>query len=311
MKTNVLVIDSNSAVQAIIAAALTPGGIQVHSLTNGASALEHIRKLSPKIVFVSKSLSDSDALALSRALKSDSALKDICVVIMTSSGAEQDYVKEAKKHGVSSVLPKPFKSKEVKKLVEELLSAQKEVSSSPATTQKQGSPSPEGTFVFISLSETYLMEMFTRFFQRFGLSVLTTIEDAKKAKQTHFSVVDTASLSALKENSDADLGELFVVSTNEDAEQNTEGSTLLYRPLSETSLRANFSSYLPPEPLELPRDEAELTAGELSLLSAKISSQVFQRLLLSEPLKQRKWREVAASVGAETLHQCQNWDKER
>ncbi len=312
MKTSVLVIDSNAAVQAIIAAALSPSGFEVHCLANGASALEQIRTRSPHAVFVSKSLSDSDAVALCRAIKNDPATAKTIVIVMASGSGSDDYAEQVRKAGADALLSKPFKSNEVKDLLDEVAQKQKpkreEVKKTEASTSSTNS---EDACVLVELGDLMLSAMFIRFFTRFGIEAVTTLGDVPKGKQILLSVLDKSAIERHGIDKPGVYGELYQVPPSGALEEEEwPHGTRLKRPLSEQYLRDCFASILPQKCPESKVDQAELEQNEQSLLSARISAHIFERLLLSEPLRQRKWREVAASVGAETLHQCQSWQKE-
>lgn len=85
-----LLVDPNGIDRDMLGRRLARRGYAVDESTNGAEALERIRRDRPSLVLLDTSLPGLDGLALTRALKADAATREIPVVVVTAHAMAQN-----------------------------------------------------------------------------------------------------------------------------------------------------------------------------------------------------------------------------
>ena len=296
MKKIVLLIDTNTAVQAITSLALNRIGVQVEQVTEPSASAARIRDLRPHLVLCATDMKGLDAYELCDDLKADKTLHHIPFVIL--EGGEHTATEEQKSK-VDAILSKPFKSEQLRATVQELLDT---------SSQELAETDLVAIVVENSLVRTIVKRYVTQ--HATDVSVFESVEDyAAAANKDSFplTVIDWDGKSSLDWFSPDKMGTLVVVSYDERIKDNSDlppHVRIAQRPLSYQKLERAFQNFLPEPPDADDEDEAPLETNEQALLAAKISVAVFQRLLVQDALKNRSWEEASASVGAEALRVC-------
>ncbi len=102
-----LVVEDDAAIRALISAALQGEGCRVLEAPDGQTALATATDMRPDVVLLDIGLPDIDGLTVLHTLKSDEALRQIPVVMVTA-WAEPDMVRQAMDRGAADYVCKPF-----------------------------------------------------------------------------------------------------------------------------------------------------------------------------------------------------------
>jgi len=84
MDNTIIVIDPNTAVRAITAAALSQLGADIQALEDGSKALADIRLLKPQIVLCSDDITGENPFSLCQEIKEDPLLQGTKFVLLAS-----------------------------------------------------------------------------------------------------------------------------------------------------------------------------------------------------------------------------------
>ena len=93
MSRQVLVIDSNSAVQAIALLALKHADCSVKALTDGSKAIEAIHKLKPHLVLCAKEIAGINALELCKQVRRSSP--ETLFILLAPAETPKEVVEQA------------------------------------------------------------------------------------------------------------------------------------------------------------------------------------------------------------------------
>jgi CheY-like chemotaxis protein len=118
-KLLILVVDRDPHVRELEAHFLNQAGYSVEFATDGLSALERARALTPDVVITEILVPKLDGLALCRELKRDPRTRSIAVLVFSVLAAG-GYAREA---GADAFLVKPFGEHRLLAAVDELLAA--------------------------------------------------------------------------------------------------------------------------------------------------------------------------------------------
>ena len=110
---NVLVVDDERNIRALVSRVLTQDQLEVHGTGTGKEGLQMVDEVSPDVVLLDLRLPDMDGLDVLRTLKV--RYPEVAVIIITGFGQIQSAV-EAMKAGASDYLEKPFEHLEKLKL---------------------------------------------------------------------------------------------------------------------------------------------------------------------------------------------------
>ncbi len=126
----VLVVDDNEVARGVITEKLLNLGVNVESAASGEDALSKLRNAHKSgqdfsIVTIDDIMEDIDGYDLGRAIKADSDIKDISLIMVASTPKRGDG-KEARKIGFSGYLTKPLHSSELEEAISALWGAKKE-----------------------------------------------------------------------------------------------------------------------------------------------------------------------------------------
>lgn len=113
----IVVVDDSPSVRETIAFILEAEGFQVRSAANGKDGLDLADELHPKVVLTDAMMPGMDGFELCDRLKTDSAGREICVIMLTSMGQTIDR-ERAEEVGVDHFVTKPFDEDEILELLE-------------------------------------------------------------------------------------------------------------------------------------------------------------------------------------------------
>jgi two-component system chemotaxis response regulator CheY len=120
-KIKTLVVDDMSSMRALVKASLRQFGVNdVVECSDGAQALETLKRFPIHLVISDLNMPKMDGLALLRAVRAEPALAKMPFILLTSRG-EIELVKEAIALGVSNYITKPFAFGALQKKIEAVL----------------------------------------------------------------------------------------------------------------------------------------------------------------------------------------------
>jgi len=299
--TNVLLIDQNPAVQALTGAALGKAGIVVVSLAEGKNALKTALALKPKLALCAHDLSDCNPYELCKQLKSEASLSGIKFVLLVPETAKEKVRSKAQLAQIDEILGKPFKSEGLRKLVESLLSSE--------------SGTAPGKPLAIMVEDTLLCKTLVKFLKGKGVPLVTfsdgkSINDATKKSTFSACIAQFSDEKGFEWYNAKKLGALFYIGNPGNGKAHAglpEGTAIVERPLSVSKLDNALANFLPDDEESDGPEPLPLESGEQSLLAARISAAVYERLLTYEGLKNRKWDEACSAINNEALRICRDY----
>lgn len=108
MRYRVLTVDDSKTVRIIVKKAFRPYDCEVLEAANGVEGLALAGKLSPDLILLDVTMPVMDGVEMLMKLKSDAALKNIPVIMLTAEGG-RDHVLKIAQIGVRGYVVKPFK----------------------------------------------------------------------------------------------------------------------------------------------------------------------------------------------------------
>jgi two-component system cell cycle response regulator len=109
---SVLVADDSLVIRTVVRGELEDEGYEVSEAVDGATALEHCRRMPPDVVLLDVEMPGLDGYQVLAELKSDPDLRDIPVVFLTSRDRMEDVV-AGLRGGAHDYLKKPFDTPEL------------------------------------------------------------------------------------------------------------------------------------------------------------------------------------------------------
>jgi len=119
----ILLCDNEQSLRNLMRASLDGLGHEVHEATTGEEGLRLAPELAPDLVLLDMMMPGRSGLEVLRELRSDPALADIAVVMVTAR-VQADDREAAFAAGADGFVSKPFRPAELVALVSELLDAQ-------------------------------------------------------------------------------------------------------------------------------------------------------------------------------------------
>lgn len=119
----VLVVDDEPLIRMLLEQSLEEfedHGVEILSAENGLEAVEVIKRERPELVFLDVMMPKMNGFEVCHMIKNQLQMKDICVVMLTAKGQEQDKLK-AEEAGIDHYITKPFSIREVADKVSEIL----------------------------------------------------------------------------------------------------------------------------------------------------------------------------------------------
>jgi DNA-binding response OmpR family regulator len=118
--SNILVVEDDADIAALIAHYLEKAGHQVDRLSSGSDVLPRLRKTPPDLVILDLMLPGLDGLLVCQAMRADPAMASIPVIMLTARGEEADRI-SGLELGADDYVTKPFSPKELSARVTALL----------------------------------------------------------------------------------------------------------------------------------------------------------------------------------------------
>ena len=126
-KARILVCDDDPLLQELIEFRLSAKGYEVIKAVDGADALTKTRSEHPDLVVLDGMMPKSDGFEVLSLIKSDPALLDIPVIMLTARKGEKDIVSALEK-GADDYLVKPFIPEELLARISRILARRKSTS---------------------------------------------------------------------------------------------------------------------------------------------------------------------------------------
>lgn len=105
---DILVVDDASTMRRIVRGLLRELSLKnIREAENGSDALEELRRKKADLVISDWNMPQMTGIELLRAIRSDSALKDLPVLMVTAE-AKKENIMEAVQAGVNNYIVKPF-----------------------------------------------------------------------------------------------------------------------------------------------------------------------------------------------------------
>ena len=100
---NVMIVDDSAAMRMMIIKTLRQAGLNGHEFsqaTDGAAALEAIRKAPPDVVLCDWNMPNMTGIELLKAIRADAGLKNLPVLMITAEAKKENII-EAAQNGAS------------------------------------------------------------------------------------------------------------------------------------------------------------------------------------------------------------------
>lgn len=109
---DILIVDDEAYIQRSLSFVFRKEGYEVDVASDGEEGLIKVREFKPRVIFIDVMMPKLNGFNTCKAIKSDEALKDIYVIMLTGKGQEIDKVRGLKE-GADEFITKPFSPKEV------------------------------------------------------------------------------------------------------------------------------------------------------------------------------------------------------
>jgi CheY-like chemotaxis protein len=113
--------EDDPTIQKLIRISLRATGHDIHIASDGAEGMMLIERLRPHLVFTDVSMPSMDGIQLCTALRAQTELAHIPIVIMTASGSRSD-LNEVMRQDTLAVILKPFSTQDLRRMIERFLS---------------------------------------------------------------------------------------------------------------------------------------------------------------------------------------------
>jgi len=112
MATNILVVEDESAIQALIGANLKRAGHDVLTALDAESALRQVNQALPDLILLDWMLPGMTGIELARRLRKDERTRTVPIIMLTARGGEQDKILGLET-GADDYITKPFSPREL------------------------------------------------------------------------------------------------------------------------------------------------------------------------------------------------------
>lgn len=120
MKTTILVVEDEPAIQELIAVNLHLVGYQVQLSTNTQQADQLIKQALPDLILLDWMLPDTPGIQYAKQLRAEARTRLIPIIMLTAKGAEEDKV-IGLEAGADDYMTKPFSPKELRARIQAVL----------------------------------------------------------------------------------------------------------------------------------------------------------------------------------------------
>lgn len=301
-----LIIDPNPAVQAIASLVLSQNGFQVHSLSNGKTAQETIKKLQPNLVLCAKEAPGFDGLELLKKIKGKKSKRSAKIILLVSAENLESVTSIAKDIGIDEILTKPFQSEQLQTTLNRIFSKLRPQEDAQET-------------ILLVLKEPFLQRVIERFLTKHALPS-TSYDPSKMNLIDEISSPYAATLTDVDHHCDVSwyqaekMGKLFLIRNPEGDRSlplppGDPSTVVLERPLSYAKLVAALQQVMPEFQALEDLPPFQLDPAEQALLAARIAASVFEKLLAQESLRDANWDEAGSLAQGEVVRVCQDLEK--
>jgi len=123
MSFNVLIVDDSNSMRSVIKKIITISGFkmdQCYEAGNGKQALEILSKVWVDVILSDLNMPEMNGLELLAALKGDSLLQEIPVIIISTEGSDERR-RTVLEMGAKQFIKKPFTPENVRKIIYEVI----------------------------------------------------------------------------------------------------------------------------------------------------------------------------------------------
>ncbi|MFD1944061.1 response regulator transcription factor [Paradevosia shaoguanensis] len=120
MTVDVLIAEDEPSILESLDFILRRAGWSIQSVTDGEAALSAVRRLQPRIVVLDVMLPKRSGFEVLKQIRSDSATRELPVLVLTAKGQAQDR-RTAEELGADSFITKPYANVDVVNEVRRLL----------------------------------------------------------------------------------------------------------------------------------------------------------------------------------------------
>ncbi|MDI6873585.1 response regulator [Candidatus Solincola sp.] len=118
-ETKLLIVDDNEGVRHLVSRWLERAGFHVEEASDGAEAVEMVRKEPPDVILADIRMPKIDGIELARIVKGE--FPHVKIILMTAYSSPQT-IAQAKREGVDDYLEKPFTKDQVEKMALDIIS---------------------------------------------------------------------------------------------------------------------------------------------------------------------------------------------
>jgi len=119
LEAKLLIVDDNEGVRHLVSRWLERAGFRVEEASDGAEAVEMVRKDPPDVILADIRMPKIDGIELARMVKSE--FPHVKIILMTAYSSPQT-IAQAKREGVDDYLEKPFTKDQVEKMALDIIS---------------------------------------------------------------------------------------------------------------------------------------------------------------------------------------------
>lgn len=118
-EARLLIVDDNEGVRHLVSRWLERAGFLVQEASDGAEAVELVRRNPPDIILADIRMPKIDGIELARIVKSE--FPQVKIILMTAYSSPQT-IAQAKREGVDDYLEKPFTKDQVERMALDVIS---------------------------------------------------------------------------------------------------------------------------------------------------------------------------------------------
>jgi DNA-binding response OmpR family regulator len=278
---------------------------KVKILRTPKNTVAAIEKTNADIVIYSQNEDSIDGIELCKSVRQNKKFKNIGFILIEDMENMIDVSEQASSVGINNILTRPYTTEQIIKVVNNVF-------------EQLSKQDQEEDTALLMISDETLRHAISMLLDLYNVKVVVSdtgfeaLEISKREKFT-FSIVDQASQSSLEWYDAEKMGACFVVLPEDNAhpaiDSIPKGTHYLNRPLTVESFLSTFKdhSLIPQEPEALTSTEVQLDAGEVALLSARISAEIYEHLLHHSSLKTGNWDQASDIAKDSTTRICEEF----
>ena len=121
---DILVVDDEPEIHAVLGRLLSKEGYNVDSAYDANEALESIKESKPDLIILDIMMPKISGIEMCNLLKSDDEMKGILILVVSARDAQEDRI-EGLKHGADDYVSKPFHLRSLVRKIEHMLEKRK------------------------------------------------------------------------------------------------------------------------------------------------------------------------------------------